>query len=222
MLRKLWIASESLMGLLATIVIGLIPVGALLPVLVQAVQDRQWLRVVLAAAGFPISLVIAGTVITIASRVVNRKGSIWPNPGGWPAYAPGDRERDDYEIDENPPPAPAVPLAVAMARELRPLPWIISVPLSLWWIAHFGLALLLGHLAARLMAAALIVPGIGLFLVVGAVLHFGFLFAANLYLLLAAAVLRPSETFQHKLWNSRVWIDSLLATASMCLILFSR
>ena len=218
-MRNLWFASESLIGLLATFIIGFFPVGILIPLFCFCIAEKHWSWALLILGVFPLAVFVAGNLIAMSARVVNRQGSIWPpsvrvsTEWAWHRQA---HETDDGR--ERPEP---VPLAVAMARELRPLPFTVGLPLSVWWLAHFVAALLLGHLAVRLIAAALLRPGVGPFFIVGVALHFALLFAANLYLLLAVAVLIRREGVQHGLWKHRVFIDALLALGSMCVILYS-
>jgi len=218
-MRNLWFASESLMGLLATFMIGFFPVGILIPLFCFCIAEKHWSWALLILGVFPLAVFVAGNLIAMSSRVVNRRCSIWPatvrvsTEWAWGGQAP--ETGDSRELPD------AVPLAVAMSQELRPLPLTVGLPLSVWWLAHFAAALLLGHLAVRLIAAALLRPGVGPFFIVGVALHFALLFAANLYLLLAVAVLIRREGVQHGLWKCRVVIDALLALGSTCVILYS-
>ena len=205
MLRKTWIAAESIIGLLAAFVIGFMPpivmgVGAL-----PLFGNGEPLLAILCLAGAVLSGCAAAYVARLASRVVERKGSLWP---------PDPPPDEAFQFDETPAEPPAPPLVVAMVSQLRPMPVPVRIVLSLWWFVHFALAVVAGHFSAKLVTNGLVGRGAATLFLVGVALHFAFLFAANLYLMLAAAVLVRAEWLWNDLWNFRIAIDLYLALAS--------
>jgi hypothetical protein len=206
MLRKTWNATESIVGLLAAFVIGFLP-----PILMgfgslPLLKNGKPLLAVLSLAGAVLAGCAAGYVAKLASRVVERKGSLWP------ADLPSSGE--SFQFPGTPADPPAPPLVVAMVSQLRPIPLPVRTILGLWWFAHFAMAVVAGHFSAQLVTHALAGRGAATLFVVGVALHFAFLFAANLYLLLAAAVMIRVESLWHDLWNYRIPIDLYLALGS--------
>ena len=106
---------------------------------------------------------------------------------------------------------PAAPLAVLIAGQLPRIPWLLRPVVSLWWTAHFAGAAALGVLAydclLRLLKDAPFQQQ--LFLPLG--FYIPLLFAANLYLLLAAAVFFRNPVVHAKLWRWRLVIDLALS-----------
>jgi hypothetical protein len=187
-------------------VIGFLPPIALAIGVLAAFADGRAGLACLCLIGAVFSGCAAGYVARLASRVVDRQGSLWPPE---PVV-----DKEVFRFDETPAAAPAPPLVVSMVSLLRPLPVPARLALSLWWLSHFALAVVAGHYSAHLATQGLAGRGEAILFLVGVALHFAFLFAANLYLLLAAAVLIRVESVWHDLWNYRIAIDLYLALGS--------
>lgn len=208
MLQKICNLIESIAGLLAAFVIGFAPPILLALSGLMNFGLREPGLAFLCIVGALATGAMAGYVATLASRVVERDGSLWPAN---PVVA----DEEVFRIEETPSLPATQPLAIGMAYEMRPAPLPVRVVLSLWWLTHFGAAVVAGHFAAQLVAGNLRGPGGATLFLVGVSLHFAFLFAANLYLLLSAAVALPWEELWHDLWRYRIMIDLLVAIGSM-------
>ncbi len=112
-----------------------------------------------------------------------------------------------------------LPFALAMAALLPHYHWLWRPWLALWWLAHFGFAAAFGHLVAmslieRLDAATAVVA-----IPLAVVVHFAFLFASNLYLVLASRVALSSPRWCVRIWRYRFAIDF---TVALAMVLASR
>jgi len=105
---------------------------------------------------------------------------------------------------------PTAPLAVLIAGQLPPIPWLLRPVVGLWWTAHFAGAAALGMLAYDSLLGSLKGAPFQqqLFLPLG--FYVPLLFAANLYLLLAAAVFFRNPAVHTELWRWRLVIDLAL------------
>jgi len=104
-----------------------------------------------------------------------------------------------------------LPLALAMSIRLPKWWMIVRPPIALWWLCHFVAAALLGHVTAKFINGvnnAMLLVAIPFSLV----MTLGFLFAANLYLMLAFAVCFRDVRIWLICWRYRVVIDLILAT----------
>lgn len=104
-----------------------------------------------------------------------------------------------------------VPLAIAMAIRLPNWPVLIRPWIGLWWLAHFGAAAFLGHhIAAHLVNR---VNNANLWVGVPFTLlaTFAFLFAGNLYLMLAVAACVRKPGVWLIVWRHRFLVDLILA-----------
>lgn len=104
-----------------------------------------------------------------------------------------------------------IPLALAMAvRVPRFLP-PMNLAVSGWWLLHFGAAAGLGHLAAMKITRDFQLGQLLLAVPCSIAVHFAFLFAANLYLVLSMAAACKSPLVWLFVWRYRFLIDLLLA-----------
>lgn len=213
MIRKLWIAIESFSGLLAAFMIGFAPVILLIIGALLALATCNVTACVLClAVGLPAGWA-ASRVAKLAGTVIERQGSLWPPDVAFEPDAAIDDERFGFEDRPPPPVAPA--LALEMARELPRLPVPAGAVLCLWWLCHFGLAAAAGHASADFVSRSLDRPTALTVFLIGLGLRIAFLFAANLYLVLAVAVVWRQPIVWQSLWRYRVPIDLLLAVGAM-------
>lgn len=195
---------EAVMGLFAAFLIGIpAPIFVMTAILHVPGVSRELLCVLaflaLIATGY-----LCITVIRIGGRAVE-----------------GDRPGNSFylarETDENTAAARKqheffIPLALAMAIRL-PNWWAVVRPLiAIWWLAHFVTAALIGHMVVRQLNGVNN-PGVGAILFRLA-LTMAFLFAANLYLMLAIAVSIPRSRIWVLAWRNRFVVD-LVVTAGM-------
>lgn len=210
MLRKFWTAVESIVGLLATFMIGFTP-----PVLLffGIFVSGDLVIAGPCLAGCLLTGWLAWRVAKLASIVVEQKGSLWPpDPPDLPK-----EEKEVFRIEDPPLPPTAPPLALAMAHELPRLSSLARGALGMWWLGHFALAVVAGHFSAQWIVHVVNPQAQAIVFVIGVFFHFAFLFAANLYLLLATAVLAPRPEIWEQLWSYRFLIDFLLALGSTML-----
>jgi len=104
-----------------------------------------------------------------------------------------------------------LPFALAMAARLPLLNWFWRPWLAVWWMTHFCIAAAIGHLVAVNLIRRLDVATAVLAVPLAVVVHFSFLFAANLYLVLAGRALMPSPRLCVRIWKYRFLIDFIVA-----------
>ena len=104
-----------------------------------------------------------------------------------------------------------VPLAIAMAIRLPRWNGLIRPFVAVWWLAHFAAAAFLGHGVASIAVRGLNNAGWMLSVPLTLLATFAFLFAGNLYLMLAVAacVRRPGVWLI--VWRHRFFVDLILA-----------
>jgi hypothetical protein len=183
---KLFAKSEALLGLAATFMVGFAtPLVSLLAAFV-AIADYlpewlQWLGIL----ALPLAAVLTIPVARLAYFAMD----------------------ECFPQDKRPP--VQLPLAIVMAAHLPRIPLLLRPLLSAWWLAHFAMGGLMGFglcvgteklLAAHHLAAALPL-----------IVYLGMLFAVNLYLLLAIAVLFHRPRLWMKLWRNRLLADVIVA-----------
>lgn len=217
MVRHFCYATESVIGLLATFIIGFFPSVIFFCGSFPLLLSGNVPLFILCLIGGGLSGFLASYVARLASRVVDRKGLVPFDDFDSlevDAVEDGERQSELFRIEEVSSAPQPVPLALALAREIPPLRTSFRGALALWWLAHFGMAVFAGHASATIVSARLDHPSQTTVLVVGLALHLAFLFAANLYLLLAVAVVEPDEVMWHRVWSYRVPIDLTLALCS--------
>jgi hypothetical protein len=126
------------------------------------------------------------------------------------ARASDGRITDARETDPALPPL-RVPFVLAMAAQLTDWNWYWRPWLGLWWLAHFACAAALGHLVALEVTRGLNPQNFLGGVLLMTLTHFAFLFAANLYLILAARVVSPTPQLCLVAWRYRFLIDTVLA-----------
>jgi hypothetical protein len=105
-----------------------------------------------------------------------------------------------------------LPLAVVMAIRLPNIPRLLRPIVSLWWLIHFAAGACVGlgvFLATQRGLQAYPIMRV----LVPLILDLGVLFAANLYLLLALALLFGTPHLWLKLWRMRLALDLVLLCA---------
>jgi hypothetical protein len=115
--------------------------------------------------------------------------------------------------DDDTGPVIQLPFALAMAAQLPRWSWFWRTSVGLWWLSHFGGAALVGHAMAVAIIRQLDVATAVIAVPLAVVVHFAFLFAANLYLVLAARTLSLHPRLCVAVWRHRFLIDFLVALA---------
>lgn len=202
-----WVRAESLLGLCATFVVGYVPPVILFFLTAVAFEAGQrWLGG-LAVVGTLAAVFVAGWVTRMAATAFYQC---------YPDFRPSEPDRFFLSriLKSSRPPddsiSPGTPLAVAMAARLPRMPWPIRPCLSVWWLAHFAGGVVVGLGAYRLVEGAFGGAPIGarvLLILLSLVIHVGILFAMNLYLMLAVAVVLRDPKIRQKLWDRRIMID---------------
>lgn len=187
---------EAVLGLLATFFIGF---TAPLVLLIVVVLGRFSLIFGFVLAG------LAGTASVFVARLASQSLE-----GQTRTFRLGDPRPRMGEVNGEMPRL-EIPLALAMVARLPRFPSLVRPLLGGWWLLHFAGAAALGHLTAvqtmhEFNNAALIFS-----ITIAGVVHFAFLFAANLYLLLAVAVLFPWPKLWLTVWQQRFLIDLVIA-----------
>ncbi len=190
---------EAVSGLLATIFIGFMtPVIVFLMLADNRLpQGAAWNAIVFGVV--PILLMLPLIVLAIVGLC-----DCFPEWINW-GWA-----RTSLELPA--PPVP-LPLAVVMTIRLPQIPWLLRPVLSVWWFAHFAAGAGFGF--ALYLATAKKLNGDPVTrIIVPLLLDFGILFATNLYLLLAVAVLFGTPHLWLKLWRARFVFDLILVCAA--------
>ncbi len=197
---------EGVLGLVAAFFIGLpapfgagIAVGSLMP------RQFRWLGVV----AFFLAGYLSALVVRLAARSVE-----------------GDRESDrstgklvatSHSINAALVPVHeareplVVPLAIAMAIRLPHWNGLIRPLVAVWWLSHFAAAAFLGHVVASIAARGLNNVGWMLSVPLTLLATFAFLFAGNLYLMLAVAACVRMPGVWLIVWRHRFFVDLVLA-----------
>lgn len=194
---------EAVMGLLAAFIIGLpAPLFATVGVMHLPLPNRE-LLMVLAGATFFATAYLCLTVVRVGGRAVegDRFGNSFYLKRESQVAVALQRQEDEFFI----------PLSLAMAIRL-PQWWVPIRPfIAVWWLCHFVVAAVFGHMLARglngINNAALITIPISL------ALTMAFLFAANLYLMLAIAVSIRMPRIWLIAWRYRFVVDLVVTLA---------
>lgn len=104
-----------------------------------------------------------------------------------------------------------VPLAIAMAIRLPRWNGLIRPFVAVWWLSHFAAAAFLGHGVASIAARGLNNAGWMLSVPLTLLATFAFLFAGNLYLMLAVAACVRRPDVWLIVWRHRFLVDLILA-----------
>jgi len=197
---------EGVLGLLAAFFIGLpapfvagIAVGSMLP------RQIRWIGVI----AFFLTGYLSALVVRLAARAVEGDreservtGKLNANPRSINAsLVPVDEAREPL----------FVPLAIAMAIRLPPWHGLIRPLVAVWWLSHFAAAAFLGHVIASIAARGLNNPGWMLSVPLTMLATFAFLFAGNLYLMLAVAACVKRPGVWLIVWQYRFFLDLVLA-----------
>lgn len=192
---------ETTLGLLAAFFIGFFaPVAGAIFVLVGIAKHRPGF-----AALALLITIISGRAAIMIARMAAQASMGWL---GGPPPADAHQKRTKQ-----------IPFALAMAALLPHSSWLYRPVLATWWLAHFCGAAAFGHTVAMNLIQRLDAATAVLALPLAVVVHFAFLFASNLYLVLAARAILRSPRFCVRVWQYRFVIDFIIATA---LVLFSR
>jgi hypothetical protein len=188
---------ETTLGLLAAFFIGFFaPVIFGLVALVGLVQGR--IPVIL--TGVPAALLTGWLALLIARMAAEASmGRL------------ADRDEPPPQFD---PTLPVVrlPFALAMAARLPLLSWFWRPWLAVWWMTHFCIAAAFGHFVAVSLIKRLDVATAIVAVPLAVLVHFAFLFASNLYLVIAARALVASPRLCVRVWKYRFVIDFVIAS----------
>lgn len=185
---------ETILGLLAAFFIGFF---APVVLAILTLSSLGWKRFGLTLVAAILTLVTARLAVLIARLA---------------AQASLGRCNINDEVDAELP-VVQLPFALAMAAQLPLWPWFWRVSVGLWWLSHFCGAALVGHAIAVSLIRRLDVATAVIAVPLALVVHFAFLFAANLYLVLAARTLSPHPRLCIAVWRHRFLIDFLIALA---------
>lgn len=171
----------------------------------------------MAGAGVLISLVIAVWVARMIVRaLLERYPQFKPHLRRNPAidWAAAPVEIEVWVIGPNSDSAEKrypTPVALLIATRLSRVPLALRPFLSLWWLGHFAGGICCGfiafHAVLRLLPNAVLPVTIALSL--GCQL--AFLFAVNLYLLMAVAVMWHKRRIHEAIWRWRFVVDAVLS-----------
>ncbi len=193
---------ETTLGLLAAFFIGFFsPVVFAILALIGMAQGRP----LIVMSMLPLMLATGWLAILIARMAAEASmGRL---------YDPAD-EPPDFD-----PALPIVrlPFALAMAARLPEFNWFWRPWITVWWMAHFCIAAAIGHNVAVNVIRRLDVATVLVAIPLAVVVHFAFLFAANLYLVLASRAIVASPRLCVRVWKYRFAIDFAIA-----LLLLSR
>lgn len=190
---------ETTLGLLAAFFIGFFaPVASAIFILVGLAKHRP----MMAGVAFMATLVSGQAAIMIARMAA--QASMGSLGGPLPTEASGRKTQ--------------LPFALAMAALLPHYSWFFRPILSVWWLAHFCGAAAFGHTVAMNLIQRLDAATAVLALPLAVLVHFAFLFASNLYLILAARAILRSPRFCVRVWQYRFVIDFVIA---MALVIYS-
>lgn len=188
---------ETTLGLLAAFFIGFFaPVILGLAALVGLLQGRMPLL----AWSAPLAMVTGWLALLIARMAAEASvGRL------------ADRGETPPQID---PTLPIIrlPFALAMAARLPAMSWFWRPWLAVWWMGHFCIAAAFGHFVAVNLIKRLDVATAIIAVPLAVVVHFAFLFASNLYLVIAARALVSSPRLCVRVWKYRFLIDLVIAS----------
>ena len=216
--HEAWQRLESVIGLCATFFVGYIPPVVLAFSTLANFGERMWWWGGLAAVGTVLACFVAASVTRMASTAFYQC---------YPEFGPARPDRfilsrllkPTWPVDQVV--LPGTPLAVAMAALLPPIPRLARPVLSLWWLGHFASGMVFGLFAYQVGDHAFAnaqVAGKILAVVLPLVFHVGFLFAVNLYLLLAVAVYVRRPAIHEKLWRLRFLVDFVFTLVVLWLV----
>jgi hypothetical protein len=188
---------ETTLGLLAAFFIGFFaPVIFGLVSLVGLVQGRMPML----AAAAPMTLVTGWLALLIARMAAEASMGRLTDHGA--SVPPSDPTL----------PVVRLPFALAMAARLPAMSWFWRPWLAVWWLGHFCIAAAFGHFVAVNLIKRLDVATAIIAVPLAVVVHFAFLFASNLYLVIAARALVSSPRLCVRVWKYRFVIDLLIAS----------
>ncbi len=187
---------ETTLGLLAALFIGFCaPVTFAIYALVGIAQKRPGIIVTMAgltlATGW-LALLIARMAAEASIGRLNDPSQ--PEPKFDPAL-----------------PVVRLPFALAMAARMPFFNWFWRPWIAVWWMTHFCIAAAIGHTVALSLIRRLDVATVLVAIPLAVVVHFSFLFAGNLYLVLAARAFAESPRFCVRVWKYRFVIDFAVA-----------
>ena len=110
------------------------------------------------------------------------------------------------------------PVALLVAGRLRKVPLLLRPVLSLWWAGHFIGGAFIGLVVSRVAIDMMQNPA-GVFLIVlPLAFQIAFLFAVNLYLIMAVGVLLPSSWLCEIVWKWRFVLDLVVCVWAFLLM----
>jgi hypothetical protein len=220
---------EAIAGIAAAFFIGYLPPTAFILLTLGALDRRQWAWS-LPALAVSLALAVWATRLAGAS-LYERYPHFRPRPKADegsqdPSFDYG-RELDDKSISEcvtalddqirsvgeilDEMAHTTRPMALLVGDRLCNVPVILRPLLSLWWLAHFVAGAIFGLLASRAAFHLLNNPAPAFLIVFPLVFQIAFLFAVNLYFVMAVAVLCGRYGLHEVIWRWRFLIDLLLS-----------
>jgi hypothetical protein len=216
---KAWEQAEAILGLLATFFIGFgIPLVVSVSVVALSGLDSGLL---VGGIFIALMIVLGGLAIWVARLASRAWYACYPE---WRQWETGQMAGAGPALlspflppEEKDGPHEHLPLAVMMAVLLPRFPWLLRPLLGLWWLAHFssGVFLALGTGPAFESAFPNWSPE-ARFLLAQA-FGFTFIFAANLYLMLALGLFVRRSGTLCQLWRWRLVVDAAVLLAAILL-----
>jgi len=206
-LQEQWDRFESIVGLFGTFFVGFAPPVLLLLFGLASLTNEENAREAPAWVLLPAALVTAIPAVWIARLSSRTLYSIYPElrkfdqtqQKGWTPF-------DSPETGER----VKLPMPVVMPTHLANLPLVLGIPLSMWWLLHFGSGVLIGFGADRWMDSAFPNADVVTRFLAPQALNFAFSFASNIYLMLAIGVHAPRLTTLQAIWRWRIVLDIIL------------
>lgn len=240
LLAESWEQVEALAGIAAAFFIGYIPPVILFFVTFATLGQRQWGWSLLAGAGLVFTLVLAVWVTRLTGESLYERYPQF-RPARHTKKMPPGREVNSTErsslafatshedvlqekieelnfqissIDETLDSFTASrvrPVALLVVDRLTRVSILLRPFLTLWWLAHFAAGAIIGLFASRMVIDVLNNPAWAFLVVLPVAFQVAFLFAVNLYLVMAIAVLCQDRRLPEFVWRWRLSVDLLLS-----------
>jgi hypothetical protein len=238
-LAEVWEQMEAIAGIAAAFFIGYLPPTVFIFLSLAALEKREWAWSLLAVLGLVVTLVLAVRVTRlVGAALYQRYPQFRPRPkeeadsqGAEPkdpslGIGSGSELGDDgfsepvtalesqvrslgETLDEML--SPTRPMALLVADRLCDAPVALRLLLSLWWLAHFVAGAVCGFVASKVAFDFLNNPAPAIVIIFPLAFQIAFLFAVNLYLVMAVAVVCYHYRLHEVIWRWRFVIDLSLS-----------
>jgi hypothetical protein len=213
---KEWRArAEAIIGTLAVFVIGFAPPVLALLFGLAALSNAENAKELPAWVCFPACLVTGALAVWLARLIQRALYMCHPELKKLDQALAAKQQALLTPFDADAPSEKVnLPMAIVAGMNLPRVPFLLALPLALWWLAHCGVGVFIGlRLDDYIDLAFRGVPPAVKY-VLPQVLNFAFSFATNIYLLLAVALFVRRPTALMWVWNLRLLVDLVLTAAS--------